>query len=62
MVSMSALKRVGTPADIGNVIEFLVSTNSSFITGSDILIDGGAHGAMLWEDHKGSGTHKDHFR
>lgn len=34
-------KRNGRPKDISNVLSFLVSDKASFITGSDILIDGG---------------------
>ena len=36
------LKRVGTPEEISNVISFLASTGSSFMTGSIIVVDGGA--------------------
>jgi 3-oxoacyl-[acyl-carrier protein] reductase len=36
------LKRVGLPADIANLVYFLISEESSFITGQIIQIDGGA--------------------
>ena len=36
------LKRVGTPEEIANVISFLASVGSSFITGAIIVADGGA--------------------
>jgi NAD(P)-dependent dehydrogenase (short-subunit alcohol dehydrogenase family) len=35
------LKRNGTPEDIADVIAFLISEKAGFITGSDILVDGG---------------------
>jgi 3-oxoacyl-[acyl-carrier protein] reductase len=36
-----ALRRVGLPEDCANVIEFLVSEASSYVTGSVIPVDGG---------------------
>ena len=35
------LKRMGTPEDVANVVEFLASDSSSYITGQVINIDGG---------------------
>lgn len=35
------LKRLGTPTDIANLIEFLISEKASWLTGSAITIDGG---------------------
>lgn len=35
------LKRIGTTADIANMVEFLLSTNSSWITGQILHVDGG---------------------
>lgn len=35
------LKRLGTPKDVANLVAFLASDNSSFITGSEYMIDGG---------------------
>jgi NAD(P)-dependent dehydrogenase (short-subunit alcohol dehydrogenase family) len=44
----TALGRHGDPAEVGNVIAFLVSTKASFITGVNIQIDGGwISGQML---------------
>ncbi|SEM91404.1 SDR family NAD(P)-dependent oxidoreductase [Lihuaxuella thermophila] len=37
----TALKRVGRPDEIANVIAFLASQESSYMTGSDVLVDGG---------------------
>ncbi len=37
------LKRFGTPQDIANVAVFLASPLSSFVTGTNVLVDGGIH-------------------
>ena len=39
--SLSALNKVGKPEEIANAILFLASDDSSFITGTNILVDGG---------------------
>ncbi|MBP1963130.1 SDR family NAD(P)-dependent oxidoreductase [Paenibacillus aceris] len=36
------LKRCGTPDDIANLVVFLASDESTFITGTEMIIDGGA--------------------
>jgi NAD(P)-dependent dehydrogenase (short-subunit alcohol dehydrogenase family) len=35
------LKRVGTPLDIANAVEFLLTDKSSWVTGQILAIDGG---------------------
>ena len=35
--------RWGKPDEVSNVIEFLISDKSSYITGSTIYVDGGWH-------------------
>lgn len=35
------LKRLGDPKDIANVVEFLISDKAHFITGQEIIVDGG---------------------
>ena len=35
------LKRWGTPEEVGKVVEFLLSESSSFVTGTEIVVDGG---------------------
>ena len=35
------LKRFGKPEEIGNIVSFLSSNKSSFITGSIFIVDGG---------------------
>lgn len=48
LVETSAARRVGTPGDIAGAIAFLTGPDSSFITGTDILVDGGAVSARRW--------------
>ncbi|MFC2069697.1 SDR family oxidoreductase, partial [Chloroflexota bacterium] len=35
--------RSGDPGEVADLVYFLVSENSSYITGQTIAIDGGAH-------------------
>jgi meso-butanediol dehydrogenase/(S,S)-butanediol dehydrogenase/diacetyl reductase len=37
----TALRRVGRPDEIANVITFIASSEASYMTGSDVLVDGG---------------------
>jgi NAD(P)-dependent dehydrogenase (short-subunit alcohol dehydrogenase family) len=46
MIGMSGTRRIGTPDDIAAAVEFLVSPAASFITGTDILVDGGVIAAV----------------
>lgn len=41
------LSRIGDPVDIANVIEFLVSPLSGYVTGQDICVDGGFSKSIL---------------
>ena len=41
MISLTPLARAGTPADAAALMVFLMSANSSFITGAEIALDGG---------------------
>lgn len=40
------LPRWGTPMDVVEAVEFLVSDRASFITGADLRIDGGVVGKI----------------
>jgi NAD(P)-dependent dehydrogenase (short-subunit alcohol dehydrogenase family) len=46
LVDGSATKRLGTPSDIAEATAFLLGSGSSFITGTDLLIDGGVIAAI----------------
>ena len=39
--SMTALQRVGAPAEIGTATAFLASSDSSFMTASEVAVEGG---------------------
>ncbi|MFE4542252.1 SDR family NAD(P)-dependent oxidoreductase [Arthrobacter sp. NPDC056727] len=41
------LARIGEPKDIANVIEFLVSPLSGYVTGQDVCVDGGFSKSIL---------------
>jgi NAD(P)-dependent dehydrogenase (short-subunit alcohol dehydrogenase family) len=46
MVRGSALGRMARPEEVAAVAAFLVSDQASFLTGTDVLVDGGAVAAM----------------
>jgi NAD(P)-dependent dehydrogenase (short-subunit alcohol dehydrogenase family) len=46
MVAMSATGRLGTPEDIALATAFLLGPDASFITGTDLLVDGGVIAAV----------------
>jgi NAD(P)-dependent dehydrogenase (short-subunit alcohol dehydrogenase family) len=48
MVEASATGRLGTPDDIATAVMFLSSPEASFITGVDLLVDGGVIASMRW--------------
>jgi NAD(P)-dependent dehydrogenase (short-subunit alcohol dehydrogenase family) len=53
MIGASGVKRVGTPDDIAAVTEFLISQDASFITGTDILVDGGTVAGITFRPSAG---------
>lgn len=52
MIEASPVKRVGTPDEIGAAGAFLLSDEASFITGTDLLIDGGVIAAIKCGKYK----------
>ena len=46
MIAMSGTGRQGTPDDIAAATAFLLGPDASFITGTDLLVDGGVIAAV----------------
>jgi NAD(P)-dependent dehydrogenase (short-subunit alcohol dehydrogenase family) len=47
LIDLTPLQRQGSMAEIADVIEFLLSDRASFVTGTDLLVDGGVAAALL---------------
>lgn len=50
MIEVSAAGRPGTPDEVGNVAALLMGPDGGFITGSDVLMDGGVTAAYWYGD------------
>lgn len=50
MLEVSAAGRAGTPDEVGTVGALLMGPDGAFITGSDILMDGGVTAAYWFGD------------
>ena len=50
MIASSPAKRAGTPDEVGDLAEFLMSSRGRFISGADILIDGGTTASYWYGD------------
>ncbi|MGB3801970.1 MAG: SDR family oxidoreductase [Lewinella sp.] len=44
--------RVGIPQDIADMVEYLLSDRSAFITGQDFIIDGGMTRKMIYQENQ----------
>ena len=45
LIAQTPLRRQGRPEEIASAVDFLVGADASFITGCDLLVDGGITGA-----------------
>ena len=50
MISGMPARRAGTPDEVGDLAEFLMSSRGRFITGADVLIDGGCTASYWYGD------------
>jgi NAD(P)-dependent dehydrogenase (short-subunit alcohol dehydrogenase family) len=50
MIQGAPAKRAGTPDEVGDLAEFLMSSRGRFISGTDILIDGGTTASYWYGD------------
>ena len=50
MIEGSPAKRAGTPDEVGDLAEFLMSSRGKFISGADFLIDGGTTASYWFGD------------
>ncbi|MGA5508216.1 SDR family oxidoreductase [Streptomyces umbrinus] len=48
VIDLSGARRAGTPDNIASAAVFLAGPDSAFITGNDLLVDGGAFCARRW--------------
>ena len=46
MLQQSPIPRLGTPTDIAEAVAWLASPTAGFVTGTDLLIDGGVVAAF----------------
>ena len=53
LVEETPIGRLGTPEDIANLVSFLASEKAGFITGQDIVVDGGMTKQMIYHSDLG---------
>ena len=47
-LNSSPLKRLGTPEDVAEAVAFLISEQAKWITGTDLVVDGGVLTQPSW--------------
>jgi NAD(P)-dependent dehydrogenase (short-subunit alcohol dehydrogenase family) len=47
-IANTPLRRLGQPEDVADVVHFLVSDASRFITGQTVFVDGGVSAGSSW--------------
>ena len=52
MIEGMPARRAGTPDEVGDLAEFLMSSRGRFISGADFLIDGGCTASYWYGDLK----------
>ena len=50
MIEGMPTRRAGTPDEVGDMAEFLMSSRGRFISGADFLIDGGCTASYWYGD------------
>jgi len=50
IINKIPMSRLGRPKEIANVVSFLISNNASYITGQNIIVDGGVMAGGFWAD------------
>lgn len=50
MIEGMPAQRAGTPDEVGDLAEYLMSSHGRFISGADILIDGGCTSSYWYGD------------
>ncbi|KAH7362182.1 hypothetical protein B0T11DRAFT_280342 [Plectosphaerella cucumerina] len=56
LVEGSAAGRMGSPEDITDMVEFLVGSRSSYVSGNDFLVDGGTVSGQRWAPAAAAGA------
>lgn len=52
LIKLSAMGRLGLPIEVPKVVTFRTGPKASFITGSNILVDGGAAPGLRWNNFR----------